>query len=317
MLMEKKISLSAIATFILLLMVSLSANLTAQKGNPAIDFSGYKKILVKPSEADPSVKNWDSAHIVLYDKAIKNNKVLLWLTGTKGSTDHVPQSFFKTALEQGYRIIALSFMSTPGVSQVCKGDYLSENVDCAAEFRRKRIYGDNTFLPIPDQYQDAIIPRLTKLLQYLSKNDKEGAWSQYLNQNTGKPVWSKIAIAGQSQGGGMAEFIAQHESVARIISFSGGWDYSNSRTKKIAGWYSQKLITPPQNVFATYHVKEVAAAELAEICKTLHIPSENVFALDQHIDQPTNKANSNPYHVEGIKNPVYKPIWIKMLGSGL
>ncbi len=316
--MEKKISLSAIAVFILLFIVSSSVNLTAQKGSPAIDFSGYKTLRVKPSEADPSVKKWDSAHIVFYDKAIKNNKVLLWLTGTTGSTDHFPQSFFKTALDQGYRIIALSFMSTPGVSQVCEGDYLSQNVDCAAEFRRKRIYGDNTFLPIPDQYQDAIIPRLTKLLQYLSKNDKEGIWSQYLDQNTGKPVWSKIAIVGQSQGGGMAEFIAQHESVARVLSFSGGWDYSDSKTRKIAGWYSQKLVTPSQNVFATYHVKEVAAAELAEICKTLHIPAENVFALDQPIDQqPTKSAHGNPYHVEGIKNPVYQPIWIKMLGSGL
>ncbi|WP_114822612.1 BPSS1187 family protein [Chryseobacterium sp. KLBC 52] len=316
--MEKKISLSAIAIFILLFIVSSSINLIAQKGSPAIDFSGYKTLKVKPSEADPSVKNWDSAHIVFYNKAIKNNKVLLWLTGTGGSTDHFPQSFFKTSLDQGYRIIALSFMSTPGVSQVCKGDYLSQNVDCAAEFRRKRIYGDNTFLPIPDQYQDAIIPRLTKLLQYLSKNDKEGVWSQYLDQKTGKPVWSKIAIAGQSQGGGMAEFIAQHESVARILSFSGGWDYSDSKTRKIAGWYSQKLMTPSQNVFATYHVKEVAAAELAEICKTLHIPAENVFALDQPIGQQPNKAaHGNPYHVEGIKNPVYQSIWIKMLGSGL
>lgn len=315
--MKKKISLSVIATFILLLTVSLSANLTAQKVSPAIDFSVYKVLKVKPSEADPSVKNWDSVHIVIYDKAIKNNKVLLWLTGTGGSTDHFPENFFKTALDQGYRIIALSFMSTPGVSQVCKGDYLNQNVDCAAEFRRKRIYGDQAFLPIPDQYQDAIIPRLTKLLQYLSKNDKEGEWSQYLNQNKDKPVWSKIAIAGQSQGEGMAEFIAQHESAARIISFSGGWDYSDSKTRTIAGWYSQKLVTSPQNVFATYHVKEAAAKELAEICKTLHIPSENVFALDQLIDQPTNKPHSNPYHVEGIKNLVYKPIWIKMLGSGL
>lgn len=316
--MEKKISLSAILTFILLFMVSSSVNLTAQKVNQSIDFSGYEVLKVKPSEADPSVRKWDSAHIVLYDKAIKNNKVLLWLTGTGGSTDHYPQSFFKTALDQGYRVIALSFMSIPGVSQICIEDYLSKNVDCAAEFRRKRIYGDNIFQPIPDQYQDAIVPRLTKLLQYLSENDKEGGWSQYLDQSTGKPAWSKIAIAGQSQGGGMAEFIAQHESVARIISFSGGWDYSDSKARKIAGWYSQKLITSPQNVFAAYHVKEVAAAELAEICKELHIPSENVFALDQPIIQQTKKRTpSNPYHVEGIKNPVYKPVWIKMLGSGL
>ncbi|MGK6341158.1 BPSS1187 family protein [Chryseobacterium sp. DT-3] len=202
--MKKKILLSTIS-FILMFIISSSVNLTAQKISPVIDFSGYKILKVKPSEADPSVKNWDSVHVVYYDKGIKNNKVLLWLTGTNGTTNHVPKDFFKTALDQGYRIIALSFISSPGVSQVCVGDYLNKNVDCAAEFRRKRIYGDNVFLQIPDQYQDAIIPRLIKLLQYLTKNDKEGSWSQYLNQTTGKPVWSKIAIAGQSQGGGMGE----------------------------------------------------------------------------------------------------------------
>ena len=92
-----------------------------------------------------------------------------------------------------------------------------------------------------------------------------------------KPLWSKIAIAGQSRGGGMAEFIAQHESVARIISFSGGWDYSDSKTKKNCRLVLSKTgdITP--KCFATYHVKEGAATELAKICKELHIPAENVL----------------------------------------
>ncbi|MDR4953639.1 hypothetical protein REB14_15785 [Chryseobacterium sp. ES2] len=312
--MKKKILFAAIYPLVLLMfMISPVIRMTAQ--NSKIDSDIYQILRIKPSEADPNVRNWDSVHVVYYDQAIKNNKILLWLTGTNGSTNRIPQSFFKTALDQGYRIIALSFISTPGVSQVCVGNKLNEDVNCAAEFRRKRIYGDDVFSSIPDQYQDAIIPRLIKLLQYLSKNDKEGEWSQYLDQNTDKPVWTKIAIAGQSQGGGMAEFIAQHESVARVLSFSGGWDYSNSKLKKIAGWYSQKSITPPENFFATYHVQELAAVQLAEICKTLNIPSDNVFALDEPLQKA--KKGNNPFHTEGIANPVYKNIWIKMLGSGL
>lgn len=312
--MKKKILFSIISPMVLLIfMVNPVIRMTAQ--NIKIDSDTYKTLRIKPSEADPNVRNWDSVHVVYYDRAIKNNKILLWLTGTNGSTNHLPQSFFKTALDQGYRIIALSFISTPGVSQVCVGNRLNEDVNCAAEFRRKRIYGDQVFSSIPDQYQDAIIPRLIKLLQYLSKNDKEGGWSQYLDQNMDKPVWSKIAIAGQSQGGGMAEFIAQHELVVRVLSFSGGWDYSNSKMKKIAGWYSQRSITPPENFFATYHVQEAAATQLAEISKALHIPTDHVFALDQPLQK--QKKGSNPFHTEGIANPVYKTIWIKMLGSGL
>ncbi|WPO89265.1 BPSS1187 family protein [Chryseobacterium sp. HR92] len=313
---EKKIVFSIIVPVILfVLIVNPTISMTAQSKEPFIDFTSYKILKIKPSETDPSVRNWDSVHVVYYDRSIKNNKILLWLTGTNGSTSHIPLNFFKTALAQGYRIIALSFISTPGVSQICVGNKLNEDINCAAEFRRKRIYGDIDFLSIPDQYEDAIVPRLVKLLQYLLKNDKEGLWSQYLYHSTNKPVWNKIAIAGQSQGGGMAEFIAQHESVARILSFSGGWDYSNSKMKKIAGWYSQKLITLRENVFATYHVQESAAVQLAEINKTLDIPTDNVFALSQPLLK--QKLSSNPYHTEGIQNPIYKPIWIKMLGSGL
>jgi len=287
----------------------------AQNINQTDLLLSYKIIKIKPSEADPLVHTWDSTHVVYYDPKVKNNKLLLWLTGTGGSTKNVPVNFFKTALDQGYRVIALSFISTPGVSQLCIGNRLKDNVDCAAEFRRKRTYGDNSFSGIPDQPQDAIIPRLVKLLQYLSKNDEEGNWPQYLDEQKGKPAWNKIAIAGQSQGGGMAEYIAQHEWVSRIISFSGGWDYSDSKNKKIAGWYAQKFMTPLDNLYATYHIKEAAATELAEICQTMHIPKDHIFALDHPL--LTEKDNGNPFHVEGIKNPVYKPIWLKMLGSGL
>ena len=57
----------------------------------------------------------------------------------------------------------------------------------------------------------------------------------------------------------MAELIAQTETVARVISFSGGWDYADSRAKKIAGWYSKNATTPMDRWFATYNVNENAA----------------------------------------------------------
>ena len=314
--MKKNILHSFISSIILSGLITCQSNhVTAQKpAKPSAEFTGYKTIKVKPSQADPAVHAWDSVHIVYYDTAIKNNKILLWLTGTNGSTNNVPAAFFSTALSRGYRIVALSFMSVPGVSQVCVGKRLNKDVDCAAEFRRKRVYGDNNFSGISDEPQDAFIPRLVKLLQYLSKNDVAGNWSQYLDNN-GKPAWNKIAIAGQSQGGGMAEFIAKNEHVARVISFSGGWDYSDSKSKTIAGWYSEKFVTPLDNIYATYNVNEKAAEPLAEICKTMKLPADHVFALNGALLRESN--NDNPYHGDGIKNPAYKPVWLKMLGSGL
>jgi len=304
---------------IIVLLLCLSIQGYAQNNNrPFIDSIQYKILRVTPAITNKAIHAWDTAHIIYYDPNIKTNKILLWLTGTNGTTNNIPVEFFKTALAQGYRIIALSFISTPAVAQICVGDMLDLNIDCAAAFRQKRIYGDNDFSLISDEPQDAIIPRFVKLLQWLVKNDAAANWSQYLNHDGSKPVWNKIAIAGQSQGGGMAAFIAKREELARMISFSGGWDYSDSKEKKIAHWYFDKSITPMKRWYATYHINEMAARPLSEICRALQIPAEHIYALDKPLLMVnTSKEKPNPYHGEGIRNTIYKPIWITMLGSGL
>lgn len=304
--------------FSIMMVLLFSPETKAQKNAASFtDLKGLKTLKVKPSVADASVQQWDTASVIYYDPKIKNNKILLWLTGTNGTSNNVPVGFFKTALHQGYKVIALSFISNPGVSQVCIGKNLVSNPDCATEFRRKRIYGDQSFSGIPDQPQDAIIPRFVKLLEYLDKNDSEGKWGTYLEKEIKKPIWERIAIAGQSQGGGMAEFIGQYEHLDRIISFSGGWDYSYSKEKKIADWYLRKNVTPITKWFATYHIKELAAASLKEICTALKIPEDQTFPLDKPLFNPAAINKQNPYHVDGIRNPAYQQIWITMLGSGI
>jgi hypothetical protein len=292
-----------------------AAGIAQNDSRPFIDSTKYKVVKVNPRSTNNAIHTWDTAHAVYYNPNLKNNRLLLWLAGTNGTPLNVPIELFNTALSQGYRVIALSYITVPAVAMICKAEILETNIDCAAMFRRKRIYGDNDFSLIADEPQDAIIPRFINLLQWLVKNDPSGNWHTYLNGL--KPNWEKIAIAGQSQGGGMSEFIGMHENVSRIISFSGGWDYSNSKEKQIATWYYGKATTPLYNWYATYHVNELATYELKEIGKALKIPAANLFALDKPLyDSNSTKDNPNPFHGEGIRNAAYKPIWIKMLGDG-
>lgn len=287
------------------------------KAPVVIDTVRYKTLHVKPSATNAAIHAWDTTHVVYYDAAITSNRILLWMAGTNGTPLAVPADLINTALAQGYRVIALSYMTVPAVSQICIGAQLNADIDCAEHYRRRRVYGDNTFTLIPDEPQDAIIPRLSKLLQWLNKNDAVGKWSTYLAADGTTPKWSMIAVSGQSQGGGMAEFIGQHESVARVLSFSGGWDYSNAREKKIAGWYAKPSVTPMEKWFATYNVNEIAAKEIREISMALRIPADQIFALDQPLLNPNAAASAaNPYHGDGIRNTVYKPIWLRMLGRG-
>ncbi|WP_131828289.1 BPSS1187 family protein [Elizabethkingia ursingii] len=277
----------------------------------------YTILRIKPSITDTSITNWDIPHVIKYDPTIQNNKLLLFLQGTRGTTMRLPDAFLNTALEKGYKVIAISYITDPGISGICIGDNLRKNNNCAYDFRRYRIYGDNAFPLIKDQPQDAIVNRVSKLLIYLIKNDPHGNWEQYIDMQTGKIKWDKIVISGQSQGGGMAQFIGQHENVAKVISFSGGWDYRDAETKTIADWYTQPCVTPDSNWFAVYHVKEAAAEVLKKICNTLPIPKNQIFAVDGPLRNISVTRGKNPYHGEGLTNIIYKPIWQTMLGSGI
>ena len=106
----------------------------------------------------------------------------------------------------------------------------------------------------------------------------------------------------------MAEFIAKHQSVYRIISFSGGWDWSLHG--RIANWYSSGNATPAEVWYSTYNVKETNGNVLLKQYKSIGIPSGHIYAFDL----PVSKDRTP--HTDGIRNTAYKAKWIEMLGRG-
>lgn len=291
----------------LIICVLISSWVIAQKEINSIRLSSSAStLLIKPSETNDAIKIFDSAHLVIYDPSRKQGKLLVFLPGTNGVAANGPRDFFATAIQQGYRVISLQYITVPAVSQVCIGDTLLNNPLCSEDFRIRRIYGNNDFSLIPDQTQDAIIPRFTSLLKYLIKNDPKGNWEFYIDN--GVPIWNIIALAGQSQGGGMAAFIGKQLLVNRVIDFSGGWDFSAKN--EIAKWYYSKSITPDYRWYATYHKAEPTASILNETYKAMKIPSNHIYHLNMEV-RPDKLA-----HSEGVKNPVYMRIWREMMGIG-
>src|SRR5690606_5283474 len=134
---------------------------------------------IKPSETNPAITYWDSAHVVFYNTQIVNNKIMLWLGGTGGVPKRVGPPFFQVALEHKYRVIQLSFISRPSGTAVCAA--LTLYPTCYEDFRQARTYGNISLPTIPDQPHDAIIPRFVKLLQYLNTTDPQGGWGNYLD----------------------------------------------------------------------------------------------------------------------------------------
>tara|TARA_R110002073_G_scaffold279026_1_gene442820 strand:- start:57038 stop:57928 length:891 start_codon:yes stop_codon:yes gene_type:complete len=291
--------------FILSLVILLVSNYSFAQANYKFPES-IVELNVKPSDTDPRISTANTPHLVVYNPAIKQGKLLLFLPGTNGIALNGPKDLFLTAIEQGYSVINLEYINTPAIAQICKGATLEGNSNCTSDFRIRRIYGSNEFSLVEDTSEDAIVNRFTKLLIYLSENDKKGNWDTYLKN--GAPNWKKIAVSGQSQGGGMAAFIAKRERVARVIDFSGGWDYSAKG--KIAKWYFNKSVTPAHLWYGTYHATEPTAKIIHESYEAMNIPKDHIYAFD--LEVPAGKRG----HSNGVRNTLYKKQWIELLGKG-
>lgn len=263
------------------------------------------RVDVRPSTTAPEIKAADSPHIVLFDGGRVASDLLLWMPGTLGRPHLGAQlDFPQFAAQQGYRVIILSYITDQAVSGICVGKNLRGNRSCAEDFRRKRIFGDLGFSLIADQAQDAIQYRFTQLLQYLKDTRQDEHWEHYLNAD-GSPRWERIAVGGQSQGGGHAAFIAQTKPVVRVIMLSGGWDIS--APGDIADWYTKPNATQPERWFATYHVEEPTANLMSEIYRALRIPAANVGVFEK----PVRGAKA---HGEGLSNSAYQSRWKFALG---
>jgi hypothetical protein len=170
-----------------------------------------------------------------------------------------------------------------------------------------RIYGDGISIDpsINNTRAESIVNRLVKLLGYLDKQNPQEGWGTYLDG--GAPSWSRIALAGQSQGAGMAAYIAKEHAVARVILFSSPWDFvSNGGTRTLAPWIAIPSKTPPDRWFGGYHARENEAALLEKSYATLRIPPQNIRISKGTLLPTSQKDNpGNPFHGEGLTNPAY------------
>jgi hypothetical protein len=197
--------------------------------------------------------------------------------------------------------------------------------DCAAKFRQKRLFGDDTTDVIDDQPHEAIIPRLVDLLKYLDEKHPDEGWGGYLKD--GQPKWSRLAVSGQSQGAGMAAFIAVHHRVYRAFLSSSPWDYrfqgrGKRRIKILAPWIKGPGKTPADDWFASYHTKEKEAVMLAQAYAALKIPEDHVKALTL---DPAEFIGHNPHHGSLLEerktprnkdgSPVYESMWKFLVGA--
>lgn len=169
---------------------------------------------IAPATANPDITRWTADHLVWVADTGASDRIMLLLPGT-GGTPQGARLIGSVAASLGYRGIGLMYANDIAVMQVCGTD---PDVGCMARMRAEIVEGGDQSPHVEVDAANSIDGRLADLLRYLAAQHPDEAWESFLAAD-GSPRWDRIAVAGLSQGGGHAAYIAKLRAVPRLIMF--------------------------------------------------------------------------------------------------
>jgi hypothetical protein len=198
-----------------------------------------------PSASDPAITMFDSPHHAFFNPATPaRGRLFLFLPGTD-ATPSVYQKLCRHAAVLGWHSLGLTYPNGDAVNALCPTD-----PQCAGLVRAEVLDGiDRTPLVAVDA-TNSITNRLVKALLHLAQVAPVEGWSQFLGPGNA-PRWERIVVAGHSQGGGHAAFIAKTHAVSRCLIFAAADTVANGDAST---WMSAPSATPPEKFFGLAHL---------------------------------------------------------------
>ena len=191
--------------------------------------------------ADPAGENADSANYAISPDSGAIGKLLLFFNGSGGHPfDEIAdpsKNFYNAAAAQGYQVLAVSYRSDESVGAQCSctdacffptRETLIRGVYQAGASAELQVGGDGGVGAI--RVDESIAGRTALALRWLVASDAAHDWSQYLTSAAPSAPpetqieWTKVVVAGHSQGGGHAAAIGKLFPVVRVIQLSSTCD---------------------------------------------------------------------------------------------
>jgi hypothetical protein len=190
----------------------ITSAITASDATTAVVTREY---YIAPKVTDAAITTALSNHFVsVKEGATLKNVLYVFLPGTYRNPT-VSKATTQKAASLGYHAIGLMYDNLVAGNPLCS---TTGDVTCHSRARREVIDGIDRHPKVNVNTANSLINRLTKLLLYLNRTRPTQGWGQYLLN--GKPNWSKIIVAGHSQGGAIAGVIGKYYPVKKVIMFS-------------------------------------------------------------------------------------------------
>jgi hypothetical protein len=252
----------------------INAAVTSSDATAAVVTNEY---MITQKVTDPNITTCLAEHFVsVQTGGVLKNVLYVFLPGTSRNPS-VCKATTRKAASLGYHSIGLMYDNTVAGNPLCSA---TGDVTCHSRARREVIDGIDRHPSVNVTPANSLINRLYKLLVYLNNTRPTQGWGQYILN--GKPNWSKIIIAGHSQGGAIAGVIGKYYPVKKVIMFS-MIDYLNNG--QTPDWE-----TLPANS-ANYYALTNSADELVPWPKV----QKGWISLKMDIYGPKLNVDWNPY----------------------
>lgn len=173
--------------------------------------------------------------------------LLLFLPATRSRPAEY-QRFLGQALADGYHVLGLDYWNLGRtLSGTCESD-----ARCYGMVQRNRFDGTRQSEFSSVTPAGSIVTRFRDAVAYLDDHDPDGGWGRFV-QGDDDIAWQDIVVAGHSQGGGEAAYIAHIRSVRGALMFSSPVE---SRGPSHAAWMNRPGRTPVARMYAVDDVRD-------------------------------------------------------------
>jgi hypothetical protein len=280
----------------------------AKRGSALISFA-------LPKAAGDSI----SPNALNYAKSGRPGSPLLLFLPATGAIPAHYQAFLSTASGLGFHVLALDYWNRgKSVVRTCAGDS-----NCYTAVQQNRFNGGSPTAFSAIAPRDSILSRLRAALGYLGRSDPAGDWSEY--SVNGHIDWSRIVLAGHSQGGGESAFIAHGHDVHGVLMFSSPVE---SDEGVAASWMSTPGKTPASSMYGLVNDNDIyfnhivgswTALGLGTPVDSTGLPTGNkshVIVNTLNLGTPEQShgrsvSDSTPRNASGV--PLLAPVWNWML----
>ncbi|MFO0943858.1 MAG: hypothetical protein U0930_24240 [Pirellulales bacterium] len=196
------------------------------KPHPEVDFVFEKD--GKPQ--DTEVASVDT-------RVTAQGRLVIWLMGHE-------QRLFDRLNKQGLHAIQVSY-ANKWFNTLCQPK--PKSPEARGNVRLEAAIGEDVSDEIDIPKPDSIMERSRQFLIWLSKENPQGNWQQFLTEDKSAVRWEKVTITGSSHGSTTAARFAMHQKVDRVVMLCGPRDQDQD-------WQSGKSATPANRFFGFSHV---------------------------------------------------------------